>query len=649
MKHTILLPPYSSTHKNRALQICACLLFLCLLALIYYLYLPGLGGTFIFDDVPNFKPWADMGDITNTRDFIRFCLSSAHIPGRPLSLASFLINDQSWPADVNALKGTNLLLHLLNTCLCFWLLLKLLAPSTERKGVLMALFITALWTLHPLQVSNVSYIIQRMNLLSSLTTFAGLLLYVSGRAQLRTAPLRAFLYCSGGIGFFLIIGILCKENGLLLCAYALLIEYFFFSAKEKSPVTEWWPYWKVCFLWGPLLLFVAYTLYAYKGFTIGFENRNYNATERLLTQGPVLISYLNKLLIPHMGGTGLYFDNFPISISLWNPISTLYSWLFITGALLLSFVIRHKAPLFAFGVFFYFAGHSMESTLLPLELYFEHRNYLPQLGIWICVVSLFFSLFTHASTRIFKISAIAGALIFLVFISFLTRQNARLWGDYPTQAATWYNDNPTSLRAAQEYASVLYQVPGLEPQAALILQRSAKDHPNTLAPITSERYARCLQKGIPPDFDDLMAKAAHADYETSVVSGLTRFAGFISGEAKNPCPGFSTKSLEKLMLVLAENPKFAGSTESDLYMSLGQLAVTQQDLSKTITYYDAAFAATPNPIFPYRQAVYLNSAGLYRDAAHYLEIAEQHLDWHQKLFYPTLASDIKKLRASLPQ
>lgn len=620
-----------------------------LLALSYYLYLPGLGGTFIFDDVPNFKPWADMGDINNTANLIRFSLSSIYFPGRPLSLASFLIDDQSWPADIHALKSTNLFLHLLNTSLCFWLLLKLLRPLSGNKGVAMALLISAIWALHPIQVSNVSYIIQRMNLLGSLTTLVGLLLYTSGRTYLKSRPVRALLLCSGGIGFFLIIGILCKENALLLCAYALLIEYFFFSINEKSSTPGWWPYWKACFLWGPLFLFAAYTLYSFRGFTVGFESRNFNVIERLLTQGPVVASYLHKILIPHMGGTGLYFDNFPISRSLWNPINTLYSWAFITGALLGAFLLRKKNPLFSFGVFFYFVGHSMESTVIPLELYFEHRNYLPQLGIWISIASLFFSFFTQVSTRTFKFIAIAGAGIFLVFIAFLTWQNARLWGNYPVQAATWYHDNPSSLRAAQEYASVLYQIPGRKAEASRILQQSAKDHPDLLAPITAERYAECTHTGTPPRFEDLIARASQASYETSVVSVLTRYTGFLTGAARNPCPGFSEEALEEMMLALAQNPKFSGSTKSDLYMNLGELAVAQQNLTKTMAYYDAAFAASPNPVFPYRQALYLGSAGLYSDARHYLDIAEKHLDWRKRLFYPTLAGDIKKWRDGLPQ
>ena len=34
----------------------------------------------------------------------------------------------------------------------------------------------------------------------------------------------------------------------------------------------------------------------------------------------------------------------------------------------------------AFGIAFFLGGHLLESTVLPLELYYEHRNYLPSFG-----------------------------------------------------------------------------------------------------------------------------------------------------------------------------------------------------------------------------------------------------------------------------
>ena len=46
-----------------------------------------------------------------------------------------------------------------------------------------------------------------------------------------------------------------------------------------------------------------------------------------------------------------------------------------------SFVLRRKLPLFAFGILFFFASHVVESSVLGLELMFEHRNYTGTFGM----------------------------------------------------------------------------------------------------------------------------------------------------------------------------------------------------------------------------------------------------------------------------
>ena len=42
-----------------------------------------------------------------------------------------------------------------------------------------------------------------------------------------------------------------------------------------------------------------------------------------------------------------------------------------------------KRPLIAFSILFFFLNHSVESTILPLELIFEHRNYLPSFFLFL--------------------------------------------------------------------------------------------------------------------------------------------------------------------------------------------------------------------------------------------------------------------------
>ncbi len=48
-----------------------------------------------------------------------------------------------------------------------------------------------------------------------------------------------------------------------------------------------------------------------------------------------------------------------------------------------AFLLRRRYPLLLLAVLFFLVGHSMESTLIPLEMVYEHRNYLP--GMLVCL------------------------------------------------------------------------------------------------------------------------------------------------------------------------------------------------------------------------------------------------------------------------
>src|SRR5690606_21983218 len=47
----------------------------------------------------------------------------------------------------------------------------------------------------------------------------------------------------------------------------------------------------------------------------------------------------------------------------------------------LAVAISRRLPLAAFGLLFFYLMHAFESTVFPLEPYFEHRNYLPSAGL----------------------------------------------------------------------------------------------------------------------------------------------------------------------------------------------------------------------------------------------------------------------------
>lgn len=618
---------------------------LSLLGMATWAFSTGLAGDLIFDDYPNFLPWQQIGDINTWERVLQFTLSGNGFPGRPLSLASFLIDDQSWIPDVQSLKRTNLAIHLVNSCLVLWLCLKLLScllpDASDKKRLLLAFFASSIWTLHPLQVSNVSYIIQRMNLLSSMFELIGLLIFFRGRELLNEAPLKAVIYCSIGIGGLMPVAILAKENGLLLCAFALLLDRYCF----QHPGPMFFRIWKGFFLWLPLAAFLAYCLNEYDFFTQKLAIRNFTSWERLLTQGPILQDYLSKLLLPRLSGSTLYYENFPVSRSLLSPPATLFSWLFILALLTFSWRVRRSMKLLSFGFFFYFVGHLMESTLIPLELYFEHRNYLPQLGLWLALASIISQL---RSARLLRTIGVSS-LILIIMLSIMTRENASLWSQTDLQVTMWYKENPGSQRSTQAYLNVLLKNNQLE-EADRVFENSLKLMPNNIGLAVAKRYVDCYLRNMPTTFEDLAGFARNADYDLSSILMLERMRSLSSQKPSldGGCQIATANQIGLIYMAMLKNPNFnTSSIHSRLNEYLSEIAVSNGNLNAAIHHLDKAYQSSKNPIYPYRQAKLLLSAGLLRDASGALEIAESSMSARFALLYPDLEARINDLKKSI--
>ena len=53
-----------------------------------------------------------------------------------------------------------------------------------------------------------------------------------------------------------------------------------------------------------------------------------------------------------------------------------------------AFALRHRLPMFSLGLFWFLGAHLLTSSVLPLELVFEHRNYFALLGVLLAIAEL---------------------------------------------------------------------------------------------------------------------------------------------------------------------------------------------------------------------------------------------------------------------
>ncbi len=457
-----------------------------LLACVAAIYSPGLSGAFLLDDWPTLKGLTQLGSSGLLSDTVQFARESRRV----VTHATFALQRDAWPTAPEQFKVVGVAIHLLNGLALFWLLKQLcaLAPPLQAAARYLPLAAASVWLLHPLHVSTVLYVAQRSTALAALFTLAGLGAYLTGRlACLQGSHRQGYAWMSVGAGLALVLATFSKENGILLPLFVLLIEWTLLAAVVRPP--KWYP-WASLFLLAPLLSLGGYIAFNHHHVLGGYIIRDFTLTERLLTETRVLADYLGKLLLPRPQTFGLFFDDFAKSTGLLQPLTTLWSTLLVVGSIGGGLALRKRGPVISLAILWFFAGHLLESTFLPLELYFEHRNYLPSVGLLIGGVWGIAQLLRHVKTPEFRRLAQAGLAGGIAALGFLTLHEARLWGEPLLQAEEWSKRRPESRRTQANLASQ-WASHGFAEYAARSYSSMAERYPRDPTPYLLYAELRC--------------------------------------------------------------------------------------------------------------------------------------------------------------
>jgi len=416
-----------------------------LIFLAVAIYWPALDGPFLLDDYNNLNNLDAYANISlRPSKFIDEIIQSIKengSPGRILSFISFTIDDVAWPSNPWRFKYTNLMLHLLNGVLIFLLSRIILIGQVrnESESNYIALLATSIWLLHPLLVSTTMYVVQRMVILSALFTLAGIIFYIKARLNMRWSQKVYYLILSIVIILFLVAAILSKEIGINYLVYIVIIEVTLL--RNAACVRRVSLIWKIVFLYAPLAIILGYAVLSLGKLDEMFLRRDFSMLERLITEPFVLLHYVFQILFPSAKLMSLFHDDIIISSSVLSSAGTFVSLLFVVVLPGLAIYIRKTHSFIAFCVLWFFAGHLLEASVLPLELYFEHRNYLPMLGI----ILLMSYLLLHVVRR-YKYSLLVVPFIMSVLI-FQTHYLANVWSDEGKLYRQWANNHPQSARA----------------------------------------------------------------------------------------------------------------------------------------------------------------------------------------------------------
>jgi len=639
----------TTTHATRIRT----LLFAAALAILAWLvYHPGLRGGFLFDDFANLPALGAEGPVHSADALFRYLTSGKADPtGRPLSLLSFLVDASNWPASPWPFKRTNLVIHIINGLLLYTLLGRLIKvrlgdipgnrPPQWRVSAACAVA-AGMWLLHPLLVSTTLYIVQREAMLACAFVMLGLIAWLHGRQRLLHGQQNAGLaWMVFGVIGCTALAMLCKANGALLPALAMTLEGAWLTGSTKdlnlctaSNQARYRKAYRVLVLL-PTLFLAAYLLYeGWRGIAHGISStRPWTLTQRLLTEPRILLDYLRLLWVPQLYTPGLFNDQIQASRSLLRPAATLLALFAVIALIMIAWFWRRRAPALATAVLFFFVGQAMESSTLGLELYFEHRNYLPAimmfwpLALWLCGLNQGATPPVKASGKDWQILKICLAVGLVLGLGWMCRQRASLWGNTAEQSLLWAQLNPDSPRAQAMAAGTeigLRQPESARHRMLTALQR----HPDELQLAFNLADAECAEGALRSDGSSAVRKAITITTNPGVLMAHWLDED-IDRATSNTCKGLDLAMVDDWLKAAAANSAVtqpAGRRQDWLYLK-GRLALARGQGDEALHWFDQALDAQVRPGAALRQAALLGEHGFpaqgLRHLDHYSAVAHR--------------------------
>ena len=425
-------------------------LLLSLLAVVVILiYADTLSTPFIFDDIHNIRdnPHIRVTSLS-LKNLIRAGFQSPE-SNRPVANISFALNYYFNGFNLAGFHLINIMVHLAGGFfLYFFAKATLKTPGlrcrSEKYGWI-PFFTTFLWMVHPLQTQSVAYLVQRMNSLAAMFYILSMLLYVKFRLETGT---RGKWLTFAGCVLAGVLAVGTKEIAATLPIFIILCEWYFFQGLSLK-----WGRRHFLILGGILLLFIITSLIYldYDPITrilSAYKHRDFTLLQRVLTQFRIVIFYVSLLLWPQPSRLNLDHD-FALSYSLTDPVTTLISMVVITTLIALAILKAKQEPLLSYGILWFFGNLAIESSVIGLELVFEHRNYLPSMFIILAMVALVFQYVKPTWTGIIFLCVVG--VLFTVW----TFERNRVWMDELSLYRDCAEKSPAKARPHNNFGAIL--------------------------------------------------------------------------------------------------------------------------------------------------------------------------------------------------
>jgi protein O-mannosyl-transferase len=536
---------------------------------------------------------------------------------RPVPMLTFALNWYVGKDKVFGYHVVNNMIHLVTTIFLFLTVLNLLmSPNLKGKyqgnEYTIAFLAAILWAVNPIQTQAVTYIVQRMASLAALFYIIGIYFYLKIR---RSAPgSHRLLFIAGCLlSFFLALG--SKENAVTFPIAIACIEILFYQDLSNRITRR-----KVALALTISVVFMAafLVLLYIKGdiarILKGYERRTFTPGERLMTEARIIIYYLSQIFYPIAFRLSLVHD-IHISTSFFKPWTTIPAILAIISLLGIGFSQTIKRPIVALAILFYFMNQAIESTIIPLELIFEHRNYLPSFFLFFPIATglvWITNYFRRKNPFIQKLLVVSVAGLILSFTAGTIARN-KAWA---TEKTLWEDCIKKAPEMARPYHNLAYyhyrKIGDVNKAMALYKISLSKKYPSSK---TGHAYTfNCMatiyfDKGDYKSSIKFLQKAIETkpDYETAYYNIALVYVR----------TGRFSKALENVDWLLAKRKK-----SSDLLETKGFVLLTAGRLNEAISYLKLALEMDlSNEKTHLYMGVALSLKGEYRKADTFLKNA----------------------------
>tara|TARA_Y100000780_G_scaffold209193_1_gene206601 strand:+ start:100 stop:2013 length:1914 start_codon:yes stop_codon:yes gene_type:complete len=523
------------------------------LVLIFTVYQQGMGGDLFYDDLTNLSQLENVESFDDAKEFV---LSGEAGPlGRPLSLITFIPHAGDWPNNTDIAILVNILIHIFNGILLLVIGYLALVRSgwlIGRQAQLASFMAMALWVSMPLLASTSLIIVQRMTSLASMFGLLGVLGYLLLSKEIGKESIGSLLFKYFVLFGFTFVAMFAKENAVVFPIYVLIFEVVLFARKRVEGVRGGWL--SRIRIWGLVAyaaLVVGYLLTKIPSDIFALDpQRGFSFMGRLATQPLILWDYIRLALFPSLNAYGPFHDDVQIVSNYGKSVVATAALLLVLG---FGFYCRRGFPFLLVAVLWFFCGHLVESSVVMLEPYFEHRNYIAVYGIALmiaCAVLL-------AGEAIKKV--LLGAFFFYVTIQLMVlAMLCNIWGSPAAAAEHWANVKPHSSRAHMALSANYFRNLASPTYANTALDRGLVNCSDCLDMYMQSLIYGCMgedEEKVIARYDALYNVAPSGKFTPALLDGFYPLRDFVNSDS---CGTLDSKGIYILLRRLEGNPRFLG-------------------------------------------------------------------------------------------